>query len=96
MRRGYYLFRTLRKEQNVMKVTLIGKSKEIQTATSKKTQTPYTACDVVLTYEVKFIEGLFSKSFRIFSPDQNWLDSLVIGNEYEAVFDMRGNLTDLL
>ena len=79
-----------------MKVTLIGKSKEIQTATSKKTQTPYTACDVVLTYEVKFIEGLFSKSFRIFSPDQNWLDSLVIGNEYEAVFDMRGNLTDLL
>lgn len=79
-----------------MKVTLIGKSKEIQTATSKKTQTPYTACDVVLTYEVKFIEGLFSKSFRIFSPDQNWLDGLVIGNEYEAVFDMRGNLTDLL
>lgn len=79
-----------------MKVTLIGKSKEIQTATSKKTQTPYTACDVVLTYEVKFIDGLFSKCFRIFSPDQNWLDNLVIGNEYEAVFDMRGNLTDLL
>ena len=96
MRRGFVLFRPLRKEYKAMKVTLIGKSKEIQTATSKKTQTPYTACDVVLTYEVKFIDGLFSKSFRIFSPDQNWLDSLVIGNEYEAVFDMRGNLTDLL
>lgn len=79
-----------------MKVTLLGKSKQIQTATSKKTQMPYTACDVVLAYEVNFIEGMFSKTFRVFSPDQKWLDNLVVGNDYEANFDMRGNLTDLL
>lgn len=79
-----------------MKVTLIGKSKQVHEATSKVKKTPYTYCDVVLTYETNFVDGLMASSFRIFSPDPKWLDGLLIGNEYEAVFDMRGNLTDLL
>ena len=79
-----------------MKVTLIGKSKQVNEAVSKVKKTPYTYCDVVLTYENNFVEGLMASSFRIFSPDSNWFKGLEIGKEYEAVFDMRGNLTDLL
>ena len=53
-------------------------------------------CDVVLTYGAGFVDGLMASAFRIFSPDSKWLESLEIGNEYESVFDMRGNLTNLL
>ena len=79
-----------------MKVTLIGKSKQVHEGVSKTKKTPYTYCDVVLTYEAGFVDGLMASSFRIFSPDSKWLESLEIGNEYEAVFDMHANLTNLL
>ena len=83
-------------DKKVMKAILIGKSKSIKEGISKAKQTPYTCCDVVLSYETPFIDGMMAASFKVFSPDKQWFDSLEIGAEYEMVFDMNRNLTNLL